>query len=361
MEYVVFIFDIAIAILLVHCCKENLGRWFYYCILLMAFGIQNIFQEQTNSLYISTLNAYLQVNEADVLYYGVVLFGVFITMACREERTVKSLFKCAGTPLVIFYLLSSKYQIVWILSFILIMILSIALVVQSAIIIRKRSKKKKNYVKNTLRRFISITHNRMVGVLLTAMVLCLTISIIDDKWFSNVAADVEQSQRCRSLSEGLIEKINEYDSMTVNEKLKVLKEVVAVEIEYLGIEADYVLIAESLAEGLNGWFDKSKMIIAINENLMETENFETSLHTCLHEVYHLYQYELVTCTDWSEVNSDLKLIRDIVQWQQEYEDYKSVGEFGYEEYSKQALEVYAREFSDETTKIYMDLLSGMES
>ena len=360
MENLVYVCNIAISILVVHCVKEDIRKWFYYFVILTAFGIQNIFVNLTSSIYVRSLDVYMDANSADLVYYGIVLLVTFVTMfVCRERKTVQSLFKCTAIPILSFCLLNSEYQVCLLVSLVLVSVLMVSLIVQVIMLRKKYQQEQKHSIKKIVCRFISITQNRITKVMLVATISCVVLAIIDESFISDeLASDMERIDRYRYLSGELIEEINRYDDVSTDRKAQILKEVVASEADYLGITSSYSITFDALPEGTYGWFDRSRMVIVIDKAYVDTESFEASLQVCLHEVYHLYQYELVGCLDWEGINSDLALIAEISQWKREYKDYKTTSVDGYEEYAQQLLEVSAREFSEETARIYLDMVYG---
>jgi len=360
MDNIIFIICLAILLTMVHFLNEDIGILFYYIVLLVAFGFQNVFEKYTYSIFISALDIYMDVNTTDIIYYLMVLIITFVYMiVCKGEKTIKSILICAGMPVLILFVLNSKYQFIWIGVAVIMTITIVVLLLQAINLCKHSGKINMNKVKRTLRRFICAIQQRAVIVVLMATILSNVLLIFENKMYVYNMVKVENDIKCRHLDSEVIEKIELYDSMDVNEKIKLLRDIAKIEVEYLGMTNDYSIAYCSLDTGLYGYYENKTKRIIINEEVVKTENFEETLKVILHEIYHMYEYEIVSCIDWDSVNSDLLMLREIKEWKEEQQNYKNgMHNSNYEEYYEQSIEFSARKYAEETVEIYLGIMQS---
>lgn len=154
------------------------------------------------------------------------------------------------------------------------------------------------------------------------------------------------------------EYVKEYDSYDNEGRLKALGIIYANEQKGLGLENTASIQLAELETDLPekvayGDYSHEDRFIRINKDYLD--DFDVTLNTLLHEMMHQYQSELVD-TGIADA-SRLAYFDDIREYKKELYNYKSTYDgCGFSEYYEQKVEADARQYADERTEFYKQIL-----
>lgn len=154
------------------------------------------------------------------------------------------------------------------------------------------------------------------------------------------------------------EYVKEYDSYDNDGRLKALGIIYANEQKGLGLENTASIQLAELETDLPekvayGDYSHEDRFIRINKDYLD--DFDVTLNTLLHEMMHQYQSELVD-TGIADA-SRLAYFDDIREYKKELYNYKSTYDgCGFSEYYEQKVEADARQYADERTEFYKQIL-----
>ena len=138
----------------------------------------------------------------------------------------------------------------------------------------------------------------------------------------------------------------EWNKLSIEDRLKVMKTIADIESNYLGIE-ELTVCTEPLDENTLGHYNDATKTITLNLSYLSTADAKTMLSTLCHECYHSYQHRLVELYDQMEGEAKgLLLFRDASYYKDEFANYVD-GSEDYEGYSMQWCELDSDEYADE--------------
>lgn len=166
-----------------------------------------------------------------------------------------------------------------------------------------------------------------------------------------VTTELTYEQSLYNLQNKLTE--DNWNSLTYDEKIELLQEVVECESLYLGIK-DYPLVYTKSLTNLSklAFYSNSKNEICINDYIIDISTLSSSLNIILHETYHTYQHEL--CDAYAQLDDESKklyIFNDIEQYIYEFTNYIDC-ENDYDGYYDQLCELYAREHAENRVSFY---------
>lgn len=85
----------------------------------------------------------------------------------------------------------------------------------------------------------------------------------------------------------------EWEKLSVQERLNVLQTVANIEATYLGLPHELNVTVKALDENTQGHYDDSTYTIAINVDHISEDSAEALVETVAHEAYHAYERRLV--------------------------------------------------------------------
>ncbi len=154
------------------------------------------------------------------------------------------------------------------------------------------------------------------------------------------------------------EYVKEYDSYDNEGRLKALGIIYSNEQKVLGLENTASIQLAELETDLPekvayGDYSREERLIRINKDYLD--DFDVTVNTLIHETMHQYQSELVD-TGIADA-SRLAYFDDIREYKKELYNYKSTYDgCGFSEYYEQKVEADARQYADERTEFYKQIL-----
>lgn len=131
---------------------------------------------------------------------------------------------------------------------------------------------------------------------------------------------------------------------SLEERKQILKDLFQEMNRIYGISVDKIYIESIEApEGYitYGYYNNGRNIIAINEDVVsDSSKYDMIMDTMAHEMRHAYQWSVVQNPENYDVND-----ATVEAWRENYRDYKTMEEDGFEAYQDQPIEKDARQFA----------------
>lgn len=143
-----------------------------------------------------------------------------------------------------------------------------------------------------------------------------------------------------------------WNKKTKEEKLVILRTVVRIEAESLGLEEAPVLSEGEMPEKKLGYYEGAERMIFLNLDSLEKYSSWISVNTVCHEMYHAYEHQLVDLYVSTERKyRRLSVMQKINTYLREFSEYNPA-EDDYSKYYNQQCEEDAREYASEQTVRY---------
>lgn len=145
---------------------------------------------------------------------------------------------------------------------------------------------------------------------------------------------------------------DEWNSLSVQEKLNTLQTVANIEAHYLGLPNELHVGADNLGEGTLACYNDKTYTISIDLEHLENASVYDVLDSCCHEAFHSYQHRLVDAYNMSDDSlKDLRIFNSAVQYAQEFRNYDNGGR-DFDSYFFQYCEMDAREYAEDAVLDY---------
>ncbi len=145
----------------------------------------------------------------------------------------------------------------------------------------------------------------------------------------------------------------EWDALSVEEKVTALQVVANIECVYLGLPHELTVVITPLDEFTAGAYMDPSGVIYVNLSELEQRSAVELLNTIFHEAYHAYQHRLCDVYDSvAEEYRSLLIFDSIHSYKQEFANYTD-GDEDFAEYYLQACEVNARRYAESAVEEYM--------
>lgn len=160
-----------------------------------------------------------------------------------------------------------------------------------------------------------------------------------------------------------------YPTLSFDERVIALQEVLNIECEYLGLEPVQLVVMSLKEKGLGGFYwDEARTIAIEISYVVDNEESLNALYALLHEVHHVMQYECVReyekIKENGEINERLLIFREFEKWEKEFENYCSVEEAtalgDISLYENQAIEQAADAYAEEWLLPYWNFINSIE-
>lgn len=139
---------------------------------------------------------------------------------------------------------------------------------------------------------------------------------------------------------------DEWNTLSVQEKLNTLQTVANIEAHYLGLPNELHVGADNLGEGTLACYNDNTYTISIDVEHLENASVYDVLDSCCHEAYHSYQHRLVEAYNMSADSlRDLRIYNSAGQYAQEFRNYDN-GTLDFTSYFFQHCEMDAREYAE---------------
>ena len=199
-------------------------------------------------------------------------------------------------------------------------------------------------------------------ILCTAM-LVMMVAMIGNKMINGylIKESTKPTPKSMSLEEYLAEyrdieilaQPEMWNRIPVGGKLWVLQTIVDIERGFLGVPNEIEVYVDDLRDGLKAFYNEDEEIIVLSYDTIDSAPYD-SLQSTLHELYHCYQYRLVEAYESMDSKlKNLQVYNTVRKYQEELEDYKS----GFDDlyaYTRQTLEIDAREYAREAADRYLE-------
>lgn len=146
-----------------------------------------------------------------------------------------------------------------------------------------------------------------------------------------------------------------WKTLSFDERMWVLQEVLNIECAYLGIDSCQLLVEDIRQYGIAGYYRDSAGSVSVEREYVKRDRSTDSVYVVLHEVYHALQYSAVE--DYMELkktgklNENLRYYRDCEKWADEMKHYKSgaqAKDFSeFYAYDSQAMETSADQYAED--------------
>lgn len=145
---------------------------------------------------------------------------------------------------------------------------------------------------------------------------------------------------------------DEWNNLSVKEKLNTLQTVANIEAHYLGLPNELHVGADNLSEGTLACYNDNTYTISIDIDHLEKSSVYDVLDSCCHEAYHSYQHRLVDAYNTSDEQlRELRIFKSAARYSQEFDDYAD-GENDYYTYYFQDCEMDARTYAEDAVEDY---------
>lgn len=158
---------------------------------------------------------------------------------------------------------------------------------------------------------------------------------------------------------------DEYNKLTIEEKLELFEHILAIESNHLGIDNNVKIAVENFdAESKKGHYDHNRRVITLDIELVKNEPIE-AIEAFLHEIYHVYQGDVIDVVneigiDENNVNTNLRYFREVFEWKKNWEEYVSVNVNSSDEdywlYYMQSCETSARDYATHWIDWYTSMI-----
>ena len=201
---------------------------------------------------------------------------------------------------------------------------------------------------------VPITYNRIIngGILVANEVVREDAKGFDKDYTENefsLTANIDVISKIRTQET--------WETLSINEKLRVLRQICICEANYFGIELPVSVVVNDLEEHILGKYNNYEQRITINRTYLENAKSEEALNLILHVYYHHWQYVLTNLwLNSSESDKKLRVFEHCEEYLNEMVNYQDGGD-NFEEYVRyyaQYLEGDARRYAAETTKVYLE-------
>lgn len=189
-------------------------------------------------------------------------------------------------------------------------------------------------------------------------------SITAEEWAAfveilNEEASDEPQETLFEKHEETLSEISNWNSLENDKKIELIYKIGIIELEHLGISDDVgiQIQADKIDEYTLGYYSDSEKQIVINTAHICSDSVEENINTISHEVFHAYQYYVVSSVDfdsWFVQNS--YYFEDARRWKENIENYISA-DIDFESYQVQPLEADAGLYAEQRVNEYMIAIS----
>ncbi len=229
----------------------------------------------------------------------------------------------------------------------------------------------KRVIVKRLRRCVAMQGNIITVAMTVIMVPLLFRGIFGIPLFKpTVEAEISTETEEQTISSNIdtILKLQEeeWQLLSMKNKLNVLQCVANIEAYYLGISNELKVGAANLPKYTLACYSEDFHTIYINLEHLENDSADEILNSCCHEAYHSYQYRLVDAyNEAPEELQELLIYNNAAQYADEFAEYVDGNEDFFSYYSQQC-EEDARNYAENAVDYYYSRINtyleeGLES
>jgi hypothetical protein len=154
-----------------------------------------------------------------------------------------------------------------------------------------------------------------------------------------------------------------FAELSDQEKVDALQFLIDMEMTYLGCESVQLIVYDLDDPDRYGFYNDNRRIIALNEYLL-SDSVRKCMETCLHESWHAYQYACIQNMMEAQVNTDLYMYKDVMEWKENLENYVNVDAYSTDEeklqYRYQKVEASANAYVEAWLDPYCAYIESIE-
>lgn len=151
---------------------------------------------------------------------------------------------------------------------------------------------------------------------------------------------------------------NRWKRASILEKISIIQKLVDFESDVLGVPT--IPVTAGMIGALTlGAYDNETNEMWINTEHLADSPIEECIRTVCHETFHSQQYYLVKTIDWDNPAFQTAYFKQLRDWMENAQEYKSAWVYGFSQYENQPLEVTAREYAENETKIIMEKIESL--
>lgn len=170
---------------------------------------------------------------------------------------------------------------------------------------------------------------------------------------SPAASDVQEQTIANHMDTILLLQQEQWQQLTVDQKLDVLQTVANIECRYLGIPHELNVGIAPAGEDIYGFYVDPTYEVVLSMASLLNDPAEDILDTVCHEAYHSYQHCLVDVYDALDAESrELRLFRQAAAYREEFQNYSDGEEGAFSSYYDQACESDARAYAADAVRDY---------
>lgn len=178
------------------------------------------------------------------------------------------------------------------------------------------------------------------------------------EWFNEEDEKTGEKQKPTLPHKDKLAGLNDWDSLNISEKERIIRSVALIEKDELGIsdEVEITVSTEKMDSSTCGYYVDTSKEIFINYKYLNEGELEDVLRTILHEMHHAFVHYTVEHIDYeSEFVKENFYFKQAWAWKENTENYISA-EAGFDEYKNQPIEADARAYAEERAEYYMQYI-----
>lgn len=283
-----------------------------------------IFIHIAGSVVLSIMIPYVMGDNISVwtfsFFGGIVMYECCLTIDRRRNRF--SILINFLLPVELLVLINYRKRNI-LLTVILFILWGLLSVVYTALVMRSGRRRKPFHISYNKIRWSLHGSRTLFSIIMIAAILFLGVFYRQPPIPTQVSSD---SLNCsvddckQSLSQLSFE---EFEMLSRNGKLDILRNVCRVEFTELGIEHGFSIKCDALYDEILAKYSESNYTITINEKYIDNPTSFTLLHAMCHECYHAYQHDLLKNNNSHGLLTDEQLSQKQKIYREEFSHYYS--------------------------------------
>lgn len=295
------------------------------------------------------------------IFWGLNVFLILLSflLTCKKRRTKINMWATIAFPSVMYFCISFGKEYVLQLSVFAIILISVLLLYTVAVAANLAGARTRGVFYPIRKIAGGLIHGYRVlvgtssGVLLCVFLLGVTLGITGFKPNEKAA---NPTRHTVTISENIetvcLLQEDEWDRLSVQERLDVLQVIANIEASYLGLPHELNVFSTVMDDDLSGYYNDATHSIYLNLDDLSYGSAHDALDTLTHEAYHAYEHRLVDLyEEISEEHRSLLLLEAAAEYKYEFANYIDGDEdlFGY---ATQSVELDCMKYSIIATDDY---------